>query len=144
MSQTETWTILRYTGKDPTLNWLIIGISWFWLIGIAIGLVLSAAVARLMAKLLYGVSPTAPLTYAAVASLWLLVATAASYLPARRASNVDPRRFFAMNDLRFALRTLLRNPSFTVAAILVALGIGGEIYLQLPAESWFVIAGVSN
>ena len=104
------------------------------LIGIAIGLVLSAAVARLMAKLLYGVSPTAPLTYAAVASLWLLVATAASYLPARRASNVDPRRFFAMNDLRFALRTLLRNPSFTVAAILVALGIGGEIYLQLPVR----------
>jgi macrolide transport system ATP-binding/permease protein len=60
------------------------------LIGIAIGLVLSVAIARLMTKLLYGVSPTDFVTYAAVASLWLLVATAACYLPARRASNVDP------------------------------------------------------
>jgi predicted permease len=60
------------------------------LIGIAIGLVLSAAIARLMAKLLYGVSPSDLFTYAAVALLWLLVATAACYLPARRASNVDP------------------------------------------------------
>jgi predicted permease len=60
------------------------------LIGIAIGLVLSAAVVRLMAKLLYGVSPTDPPTYAAVSLLWLLVAAAACYLPARRAANVDP------------------------------------------------------
>jgi ABC-type antimicrobial peptide transport system permease subunit len=60
------------------------------LIGIAIGLVLSAGIARVMAKLLYGVSPTDPPTYAAVALLWLLVATAACYLPARRAANVDP------------------------------------------------------
>jgi macrolide transport system ATP-binding/permease protein len=60
------------------------------LIGIAAGLMLSAAIARLMAKLLYGVSPTDPVTYAAVASLWLLVAAAACYLPARRAANVDP------------------------------------------------------
>lgn len=60
------------------------------LIGIAIGLLLSTAIARLMSKLLYGVSPTDPITYASVALLWLLVATAASYLPARRAANVDP------------------------------------------------------
>jgi ABC-type antimicrobial peptide transport system permease subunit len=60
------------------------------LIGIGIGLVFSAAIARLMAKFLYGVSPTDPVTYAAVALLWLLVASAASYLPARRAARVDP------------------------------------------------------
>lgn len=60
------------------------------LIGIGIGLVLSVGIARLMAKLLYGVSPTDLVTYAAVAALWLLVATAASYLPARRAARVDP------------------------------------------------------
>jgi predicted permease len=60
------------------------------LIGIAIGLALSAAIARLIAKLLFGVSPTDPLTYSAVALLWLLVAAAACYLPARRAANVDP------------------------------------------------------
>ena len=62
------------------------------LIGIAIGLVLSAAIARFMTKLLYGVSPTDPITYATVAILWLLVATAASYFPARRAANVDPMK----------------------------------------------------
>jgi predicted permease len=60
------------------------------LIGIGIGLVFSAAIARLMAKFLYGVSPTDPVTYAAVALLWLLVASAASYVPARRAAHVDP------------------------------------------------------
>jgi putative ABC transport system permease protein len=60
------------------------------LVGIAIGLILAAAIARLMAKLLYGVSSTDPLTYVAVSLLWLLVAAAACYLPARRASKVDP------------------------------------------------------
>jgi putative ABC transport system permease protein len=60
------------------------------LIGIAVGLILSAAITRLMAKLLYGVSPTDPITYASVSLLWLLVATAACYFPARRASNVNP------------------------------------------------------
>ena len=60
------------------------------LIGIAIGLVISAGVSRLMGKLLYGVSPTDPITYASAAALWLLVAAAACYLPARRAANVDP------------------------------------------------------
>jgi macrolide transport system ATP-binding/permease protein len=60
------------------------------LVGIAIGLALCAAIARLMSKLLYGVSPTDPITYASVAVLWLLVATVACYLPARRAANVDP------------------------------------------------------
>jgi putative ABC transport system permease protein len=60
------------------------------LIGIAIGLVLSAGIARLIAKLLYGVSPTDPATYAAATVLWLLVSAAACYLPARRAARVDP------------------------------------------------------
>ena len=60
------------------------------LIGIAIGLVLSAAIARLMSKLLYGVSPTDPATYASASLLWLLVAAAACYFPARRASRVNP------------------------------------------------------
>jgi putative ABC transport system permease protein len=43
-----------------------------------------------MARLLYGVSPTDLPTYAAVSVLWLSVALAASYLPARRAARVDP------------------------------------------------------
>jgi len=58
--------------------------------GIVIGLILSALVTRALSKFLYGVSPTDPATYAAASLLWLLVAAAACYLPARRAAHVDP------------------------------------------------------
>jgi putative ABC transport system permease protein len=60
------------------------------LLGVGIGLAASVGLARAMARLLYGVSPTDPLTYAAVSFLWLSVAFAACYLPARRAARVDP------------------------------------------------------
>jgi putative ABC transport system permease protein len=60
------------------------------LIGIAIGLAVSALITRALSKFLYGVSPTDPATYATASTLWLLVAAAACYLPARRASRVDP------------------------------------------------------
>ncbi|HTB10230.1 MAG TPA: ABC transporter permease [Bryobacteraceae bacterium] len=60
------------------------------LIGIAVGLTVSALITRALPKFLYGVSPTDPATYAGASLLWLLVAAAACYLPARRASQVDP------------------------------------------------------
>jgi predicted lysophospholipase L1 biosynthesis ABC-type transport system permease subunit len=59
-------------------------------IGVAIGLVAAAGVTRLMTSLLYGVQAVDPLTYAAVAAGLIGVAALASYLPARRASAVDP------------------------------------------------------
>ena len=59
-------------------------------VGIALGVLVSASLTRLMSSLLYGVSPTDPWTYAAVCLLLLLVAILAAYLPARRASRVDP------------------------------------------------------
>ncbi|MDH3734442.1 MAG: ABC transporter permease [Gemmatimonadota bacterium] len=59
-------------------------------VGVFVGLVASVVVTRLMAGLLYGVSPVDPMTYAVVAVVLALVALLASYLPARRAARVDP------------------------------------------------------
>lgn len=60
------------------------------LMGAAAGLLASLALSRLMGQLLYGVSPTDPLTFTAVAALLALIALLACYLPARRATKVDP------------------------------------------------------
>jgi predicted permease len=59
-------------------------------IGAAIGVSGSLALTRLMKELLYGVSPTDPITFVAVVALLVLVALAACYIPARRAMRVDP------------------------------------------------------
>jgi ABC-type antimicrobial peptide transport system permease subunit len=59
-------------------------------LGIAVGLFASLALARLMSRLLYGVSPTDPLTFIAVAIILASVALAACYVPTRRAMAVDP------------------------------------------------------
>jgi predicted permease len=59
-------------------------------VGIILGVVGAAALTRLLGGLLYGVKPTDPATFAGVVVLILLVATAASWLPAHRASRLDP------------------------------------------------------
>ena len=58
--------------------------------GIVAGLVFSAATAPMMASLLYGVRPHDPPVFLIVPLLLLSVAALASYLPARRATKVNP------------------------------------------------------
>jgi predicted permease len=60
------------------------------LLGIAIGIIVALALTRLMASLLFEVTPTDPATFAAVAILLAIAAFAACYIPARRATRVDP------------------------------------------------------
>jgi putative ABC transport system permease protein len=60
------------------------------LIGVVIGLAIALTLTRLMGSLIYDVSTTDPLTYAVIAGVLLFVALLACYLPARRATKVDP------------------------------------------------------
>ena len=62
----------------------------FALTGIGIGVVLSAGLAQLLKGLLLGVSPFDPVTYAAVAAVLIVICLIASFVPARRATAVDP------------------------------------------------------
>jgi putative ABC transport system permease protein len=59
-------------------------------IGIAAGIAGSIAVTRVMSAMLFGVSATDPITYAAVSAVLAAIALVAVYLPARRAARVDP------------------------------------------------------
>jgi predicted permease len=59
-------------------------------IGCAIGLLLAAAAGRLLTRLLFGIPPLDPVTFAGAIVLFVAVAAAACYLPARRAMSVDP------------------------------------------------------
>jgi putative ABC transport system permease protein len=58
--------------------------------GIAIGVVLSLVATRLIATLLFGVRSTDLLTFSAVVAVLMVAALAATYVPARRATRVDP------------------------------------------------------
>ena len=62
------------------------------LAGMAVGLIAGFVLTRLLSSLLFGVSPTNPLTYLAVCAGLMLVSAVACYLPARTAVTVDPVR----------------------------------------------------
>ncbi len=60
------------------------------LIGVLIGLAISAAVSRILTSFLFGLTAMDALTFAAASTILCMVALAASYVPARRAAHVDP------------------------------------------------------
>jgi len=59
-------------------------------VGVVVGLVVAAALGRLMSSLLFGIEPTDPAAYAAAIGVIIAAAALASYLPARRAATIDP------------------------------------------------------
>ena len=60
------------------------------LLGVSIGVVLALALTQFLGRMLFTVKPTDPLTFVALAAFMLLLAIAATFLPARRAASLDP------------------------------------------------------
>jgi ABC-type antimicrobial peptide transport system permease subunit len=79
-------------GAAPaTIFQLVVGRGmWLSVLGTGIGLMAALVLTRLMASMLIGVRPADPATYATMAALFLLIAAAACWLPARRAARLDP------------------------------------------------------
>ena len=80
---------LGATGRN--VRWLVLRHSLTVVfVGIALGLPLAWLGTRLLASFLYGLTPTDPAAIALATLLLILVALLACYLPARRATRVDP------------------------------------------------------
>jgi ABC-type antimicrobial peptide transport system permease subunit len=75
---------------EDVLRMILVEGATIAVVGVAVGLVGALALSRLVATLLYGVSPTSVGIYAIAAVITILVTTAATLAPARRATRVDP------------------------------------------------------
>jgi ABC-type antimicrobial peptide transport system permease subunit len=64
--------------------------SWLAFVGVAAGVIVGIAMSRLIASMLYGLKSYDPLTFTGASLLLLFVALSASWIPARRASSIDP------------------------------------------------------
>lgn len=71
-------------------RWVLFDASQLTLVGVVIGVPAAVAATKLIRGLLYGTSPTDPLTFVFVAFVVVVAALLASYVPARRAAGVDP------------------------------------------------------
>jgi putative ABC transport system permease protein len=77
-------------GRVSILGMILLDAFWLLGVGIVVGLGLSVALGKTVGSLLFGVKPADPITLGLAAALLAAVAAAASYIPARRASQVDP------------------------------------------------------
>jgi putative ABC transport system permease protein len=75
---------------DDVRKMVVLQSMWLALIGVGVGLAAALALTRLIAGLLYEVKPWDPAAILSVAALLITIALAATYVPARRASQVDP------------------------------------------------------
>ncbi len=74
-----------------TVQWLILREAFILVgAGLVVGIPLAFLAARAMSTLLFGVTPTDPIANGSAVAALVLIATLAAYLPARRASRVDP------------------------------------------------------
>ncbi len=91
-TRTREFGIRVALGASPReIVGLVLGLGLKLLVGGAIvGVAGAWAVTRGLSGLLYGVTPTDPLTYAGLALLLVAIGALASYIPARRATRVDP------------------------------------------------------
>jgi putative ABC transport system permease protein len=96
--RTQEMGIRRALGAQQTdILRLVVGQGFrLAFIGVAIGVAGAFGLTRLMASLLFHVKATDPTTFVGVALLFLVVALAASYIPARRATRIDPMAVLRM------------------------------------------------
>jgi putative ABC transport system permease protein len=63
---------------------------WLTIAGLVVGIAIGSVATRVLSDMLFGVTPRDPLTFVGVPALLLLVAFLACYIPARRATRIDP------------------------------------------------------
>ena len=119
--RTREFGIRLALGEDPRQTRLsvVLGGMRLVLVSIGIGLAGSLVVTRLIAGLLYEVRPADPVTFAGIGLLLAAVALLACYLPARRATRVDPaltlRKRVTRDDIRCRLHALRGRPVIRLA-----------------------------
>lgn len=91
LRQSELGVRMTFGATPARIFSLVVGRGFLLaVVGGALGVVIALSVTRLMQDLLVGVSPTDPLTFGSTAALFLGIAFLASFIPARRATRVDP------------------------------------------------------
>ncbi len=87
----ETGIRMVLGARQPDILRLVLGQALMLaVLGVAVGGVAALLLGRTLASLLYGVAPSDPLTLVGTVALLLAVATLACWIPARRATRMDP------------------------------------------------------